>query len=74
MEIMSIKGKVQFEGVEWGPGVSRNSGNWPKIQAKQVMKYEKFLSKVDFYHNLDPLFRLELVNQMNQKYLLMTGR
>ena len=49
--------KLQLEGVEWGPGPSRNSRNWPKVQQKQVMKSKRFLSEVDLYHNPDPLFR-----------------
>ena len=55
---MSIQGKLQLEGVEWGPGPSRNSKNQPKIQQKQAMKSERFLSEVDLYNNPDPLFRL----------------
>ena len=58
MERMSVEAKLQLEGVKWVPGPSRNSRNHPKIQQKQVMKSERFLSEVDLYHNLDPLFRL----------------
>ena len=47
-------GKLQLEGVEWVPGPSRNNRNWPKVQQKQVMKSERFLSEEDLYNNPDP--------------------
>ena len=72
MERMSIKGKLQLEGVELGPGPSRNSRNWPKIQQKQVMKSERFLSVVDLYHNPDPLFRL--VGEPNESEVFVNDR
>ena len=72
MEGMSIKGKLQFEGVEWGPGTSRDSRNWSKIQQKQVMKSKRFLSEVDLYHNPDPLFRL--VGEPNESEVFINDR
>ena len=72
MERMSIYGKLQLEGVEWGPGPSRNSRNQPKIQQKQVMKSKRFLSEVDLYHNQDPLFRL--VGEPNKSEVFIHDR
>ena len=61
-----------MEGVEWGPGPSRNNRNWPKIQQQQVMKSKRFLSEVDLYHKPDPIFRL--VGEANESQVYNDDR
>ena len=50
------KGNFNWRELGGGPGPSRNRRNGPKIQWKQAMKSERFLTEVNLYHNPDPLF------------------